>query len=104
MQELANDISGIGGALSGLLLVFLGGVVAAYESYSTTEQDTVRSRFQKRGWFAFAAFAMALTATFLSFAYNYWPCDQIVHVAAIMLVLSFAAVFIAALIEVLGIK
>jgi uncharacterized membrane protein YkgB len=51
-----------GTALAGLVLVFLGSVFAAYDSYDTTAQVAVVQKYRRRAWLAFFALLMALLA------------------------------------------
>ena len=63
--ELGGDISAAAVALAGLLLVFMGAISASFDSYEKQEQGAVRARYQRRAWFAFIGFVLAILATAL---------------------------------------
>jgi peptidoglycan/LPS O-acetylase OafA/YrhL len=60
--EISGDVASAASALAGLLLVFLGAVSASFGSYDAAAQNTVRARYQRRAWFAFVGFVLALSA------------------------------------------
>jgi hypothetical protein len=51
--EVSGDVVSASTALAGLILVFLGATSTSYDSYQATERGAVRSRYQRRAWFAF---------------------------------------------------
>jgi hypothetical protein len=51
-----------GTALAGLVLVFLGGILTAYDSYETEDKSAVAATYKRRAWLAFAGFLFALLA------------------------------------------
>lgn len=100
---LAIVFSG-GTALAGLILVFLGGVFAAYESYDKQAQASVRRKFQWRAWFAFGGFTLSLAAAFCA-ATGYWLSPIIfLSVGIALLGLGLMALFVLALRSVLDIS
>ena len=60
--EVGGDVSAAAAALAGLLLVFLGGLSTAFDSYEKAEQGAVCWRYQRRAWFAVIGFALAILA------------------------------------------
>jgi ABC-type dipeptide/oligopeptide/nickel transport system permease subunit len=60
--EVGGDVSAAAAALAGLLLVFIGAISTTFDGYERQEQGTVRSRYQRRTWFAFAGFLFAILA------------------------------------------
>src|SRR5882762_5995012 len=60
---IAIDIATAGAALAGLLLVFIGAVASAYDSYDSEQQPAVRTMYRQRIWQAFAGFCLSLLAT-----------------------------------------
>src|SRR5688500_789572 len=65
--DLAGDLISAGAALSGLVLVFLGGVLNAYESYDTEQKNAVKARYKTKAWLCFGGFVAALLGTVLAF-------------------------------------
>ncbi|MBZ9737973.1 hypothetical protein [Mesorhizobium sp. CO1-1-4] len=66
--SLASDLSGAAAALAGLILVFLGATVAAYDGYNATQQGTVVARYRRRAAFAFFGFVLSLLSAGLALA------------------------------------
>lgn len=62
-----------GTALAGLILVFLGAVFTAFDSYDQQGKASVRSRFRRRGVIAFVGFILCLIAVGFGFAAQ-WAC------------------------------
>lgn len=65
-SEDANNILGQlfsgGTALAGLVLVFLGSVLASYDSFEPTAKRAVRRKYRWRAWVGFAGFLCSLVA------------------------------------------
>ena len=101
--DMAEQILTAATAFAGLLLVFIGNVVAGYEGYHAEAQSDVRAKYQRRGWFAFVAFALALTAALLALLTNWFSIPGLTFTAVGLLILSFIAVVILAFSEVRGI-
>ncbi|MBV5271133.1 MAG: hypothetical protein JZU55_16055, partial [Afipia sp.] len=64
--ELGGDISAAATSLAGLLLVFLGAISTTFDTYQAQEKNAVRGRYQRRAWFAFTGFVLALLAAAMS--------------------------------------
>lgn len=60
VAELGGDISAAAAALAGLLLVYIGAISTSFDSYQKQEQASVRGRYQRRAWFAFIGFVLAI--------------------------------------------
>src|SRR5262249_33628542 len=91
-------------ALAGLLLVSIGGVVSAYQSYATDAQPAVLARFRWRGWVAFSGFAISLISALAALA-SYWiKYEWLTDVSAALLVLALMGALAAALFSVLEIR
>lgn len=71
-------------ALAGLILVFLGAIGTAFDSYQKQEQNAVRTRYQRRAWFAFVGFALALLSTCLGLVAK-WLGNECAALAALVL-------------------
>ena len=52
--EIGGDVVAAGGAIAGLMLVYMGSLSAGYASYPATGKKAVRGSYQRRIWFAFA--------------------------------------------------
>jgi hypothetical protein len=61
--NLAGDVIAAGTALAGLILVYLGSVVAGYERFDKPQQPSVRPIYQRRAWFAVAGIVFSIGAS-----------------------------------------
>jgi hypothetical protein len=102
--HLADQVLTGATALAGLILVFLGNVVSSYEGYAPQAKSSVRGRFRRRGWFAFAGFASSLVSALLALSYNWLDWDSLIITAIFLLAASLVCAFVAALLEVRDIK
>src|SRR5689334_9560434 len=102
--HVADQVLTASTALAGLILVFIGSVVSAYDGYETPDQPAVRARYQWRGWFAFAGFAFSLLSALTALAYNWAPSPCMIDASLALLALTFVVVFLAALGAVRGIS
>lgn len=94
---IAGEITGSATALAGLILVFLGATATAFDSYETREKSTVRPRYQRRAWFAFVGFALALVSALCALVAK-WLTNECAGLAAfVLLVLALIWVLFAAL-------
>jgi hypothetical protein len=62
-QDVKNVLGQLfagGAALAGLVLVFLGSIITAYDAYETTDKPAVKGKYQRRAWIAFAGFLASL--------------------------------------------
>jgi pilus assembly protein TadC len=104
MLDIGGDIAGAGAALAGLLLVFMGSIATGFDSYEKTEKNAVRRKFQRRVWFAFIGFALAIMAAFLALLGMWLQFECAVFVALVLLFVSFGWVIAAALRAALDVK
>jgi hypothetical protein len=88
-SSIASDVITASTALAGLLLVFLGGLVSAYQSYDAEQQPSVRAGYRGKAWFAFAGFLFALLSGALAFIGKIWGEAAVVAVAIAMLGAAF---------------
>lgn len=101
---IAGDVAGAATALAGLILVFLGAISTSFDSYQKGEQGTVRSRYQRRAWFAFVGFVLALLSA-LSALSGQWLNQQCLALAGLaLLAVAMIWVLLAALFSVREIK
>lgn len=61
-KNILGQLFAGGTALAGLVLVFLGGILTAYDSYETEGKSAVVATYKCRAWLAFAGFLFALLA------------------------------------------
>lgn len=64
--DLMDDIVTASTALAGLILVFMGAIVTAYEAYSSVEQQHVKARYWRRACFSLVGLILALATCVLS--------------------------------------
>jgi putative Mn2+ efflux pump MntP len=102
--ELSGDISAAATALAGLLLVFIGAIFTAFDSYEKQEQGTVRSRYQRRAWFAFFGFVLSIFATALALTGKWLQQERATIVAIACLAIALICTLIAAFFSVREIK
>lgn len=94
---VAGDVSSAGAALAGLLLVFMGSIATAFESYTKQEQRAVLKRFRYRIYFALAGFILAILAVLLALLAKALGSQCPATFALIFLFLSFGWVITAAI-------
>jgi hypothetical protein len=102
--HIADQVLTASTALAGLLLVVLGAVTSSYESYSPQFRPDVRGRFLRRGWFAFAGFAVSLLSALSALAYYWHESTYLIGASAALLVLGLIIALLAALISVMDIR
>ena len=64
--RVAGDVATAAVALAGLILVFIGTISTSFDSYQKTEQNAVRARYQRRAWFSFVGFVLAIISAALA--------------------------------------
>jgi hypothetical protein len=103
-NEIASDITLAGTALGGLLLVFIGLSVTAYESFDPLDRPAVLWKFRRRAYLALSGFIFALISTVFSLVAKAtaWECS--VFLAAGCLGLSISLVTLTAFLTVADIK
>jgi hypothetical protein len=66
-MDVSGDVMAAATTLGGLVLVFLGATFAHYESYDPAQRGReFRARYQRRAWFIFIGFALAVLAALLA--------------------------------------
>jgi hypothetical protein len=102
--HIADQVLTASTALAGLLLVAIGANATAYESYDAQSKPAVWGRFARRGWLAFAGFALSIFSALSALVY-YWhesPC--LIDVSAIALGAALSIALFAALISAMDIR
>lgn len=94
--QLAGQIMSAGTALAGLILVFLGSVFTAYDSYDRTEKAAVKSKYLTRALIAFLGFLAAVVAAGLAFGWAWCGNDALIGVPALLLGVSLVSMLIVA--------
>lgn len=95
-DSVINQLFSGGTALAGLILVFLGGVLAAFEAYPTGDKNAVRTKYRRRAWLSLSGFATALIAAICAFVANWFPAGFWIMGSTIALGLAFLLVVIMA--------
>ena len=93
--DAAGDVAAAATALSGLLLVFIGAVTSAYQSYETTARKAVRGRFLTRGALSFAGFVFSLVSAVAALSAKVVGSPCLVIVSLAFLGLAFGVVLVA---------
>lgn len=102
--RVAGDVATAAIALAGLILVFIGAIATSFDSYQKTEQAAVRRRYQRRAWFSFVGFVLAVISAALAIL-GKWLGIQCAALASIwVLFLGLIWVLIAAATMVTEIK
>ena len=92
--EIVKQVFAGSTALAGLVLVFLGGVLTAYETYDAEQKSTIRGRFKRRAWIAFSGFVAALTSASLSLLFHWNPASWVFCGCILSLSVSFAILLV----------
>jgi hypothetical protein len=101
---VAGDVTGAATALAGLILVFLGAISTSFDSYQKTEQSAVRGRYQRRAWFAFIGFSLAILAALLALLAQWFSQACLALTAVALLAVAMIWTILAALSSVREIK
>jgi hypothetical protein len=87
---ISQEVTGVGGALAGLILVYIGIVVNTYGSYDAAEQRTVRGRLQTRAWLALVGFVLALLAAGVMLVGKWIKSECAADASIVLLLIAFA--------------
>ncbi len=101
---IAGDIAAAGGALAGLILVYLGSVTASFASFQPAERRAVLAAHQRRVWLAFVGFVLFLIAVALAL-FAKWLAIPCMAVTALMILsVGMIGLIAAAVLTVMEIK
>jgi uncharacterized membrane protein len=93
---ISQEVTGVGGALAGLILVYIGIVVNSYGTYRAEEQRSVKGRLQTRAWLAFVGVTLALLATAVMVIGKWLKNDCAANVSVFVLLAAIAwTIFVA---------
>lgn len=62
MDKVGDQLPAIATTVAGLILVFVGMIFTAWDSYEATAKSAVRPKFRRRAWMGFFAFLCAVIA------------------------------------------
>ena len=102
--EVAGDVAAAGSALAGLILVYLGTVLASYASFDARAQPVVRARHRTRAWFAFGGLAICLLSVGLALFAKWLDVNCMAISALLILALGLAWVLATAVLTILEIR
>jgi hypothetical protein len=88
-------------AFAGLILIFLGGMIVAYEAYETTARSFVRKKYLIRTWLSFSGFLSAILSALAALSW-YW-LDSI-NVINLSLAAFLASCLILVVVAILAVK
>jgi sulfite exporter TauE/SafE len=93
MREAVLGLIFSGGtALAGLVLVFLGAIAAAFDSYEKVDKNAARPKYRARARLALGGFGSSLSAAALALGAHWGhPCG-LLYSALVLLGLAFALV------------
>lgn len=95
-KAVLDEIFAGGTALAGLILVFLGSVIASFESYDKPSQRSVLKKYNRRAWMALVGFVASLSAAALALAAHWITCHAMLYGSLSALTLAFLATSAAA--------
>jgi hypothetical protein len=96
-HDVAGDIAAGGTALAGLILVFMGAVSNGFGSYSTTQQDSVRTKYRLKIWFAFLGFLASIASAGLALIGKAYDCERLISPSLVLLLIALSVSAVAAL-------
>jgi hypothetical protein len=96
-SEIAGDVISGGSALAGLILVYLGSVATGYSSFSAVQQPSVKVGYQRRAWFAFSGFVIAILSVGCALFGKWMDADWLSISGAVLLLISLTWSVITAL-------
>lgn len=83
-------------ALAGLILVFLGGIINAYEAYDPVEKKAVKKKFRRRALISFIGFLSAILSALSALTLIYLDSLFLVYVSIVTILISFGFVILLA--------
>lgn len=103
-SEVAGDIATAAGAISGLLLVFIGALASSFQGFQPQERKSVVASYRRRGWFAFVGLILLLLSIALSILGKWLSLACMIVGALVLLLIGLCWVFAAGILTVLEIK
>lgn len=102
--NIAGEVAGSAATLAGLILVFLGAITSSFHSYEKTAQAAVRGRYQRRAWFSFGGFVLALVSASLALLGKWLGYELAAFSAALLLLAALILVLVSAIFSVMEIR
>jgi|SRR5215212_9041433 uncharacterized membrane protein len=99
-MEVVPAVFGAAAALAGLLLVFLGVSVSAFQSYAGDAPPAATARFRRAGGWILAAFLLGLIDVSVAFAWLLSPARALRDAAVVLFAVELAATALAATVTV----
>jgi hypothetical protein len=95
-SEVVSAVFGAAAGLAGLLLVFLGASLSAFQSYAADVPAAATATFRRAAAWILGAFLLGLADVALSFAWLLSPERALRHVAVVLFAVVLAALAAAA--------
>jgi len=95
-QDVVTAVFGAATGLAGLLLVFLGIVVSAFQSYSAATPAAATAPFRRAGRAILAAFLLGLAAAAVSLAWLLSPGDGLYDASVVLFCVQLGTVAVSA--------
>ncbi len=84
-------------ALAGLILIFFGGMIVAYEAYDPTAKLFVRKKYLIRTWMSFSGFLSALLSALAALSWYWFDSIHIVNLSLVAFLISCLILVIVAI-------
>lgn len=81
-------------ALSGLILVFLGSILNAYDGFTAEAQNSVKKKFKDRAWTAFSGLLLSLTSAGFALSHELVGSNSCLFIASIILLALAGALLV----------
>ena len=97
-MDVVPAVFGAAAGLAGLLLVFLGVSISAFQSFGGDAPAAATARFRRAGGLILAAFLLGLVVVAVSFAWLLSPGRGLRDVAVVLFAVELAATALAAIV------
>lgn len=94
--DIAGSIVGAATAASGLILVYIGAAVAAFQSYQPQERRSVLQKYRLRANWAFGALIVSISAAIFALTADWMDATGLAVAAFWLLILALLCVAITA--------
>lgn len=100
INALVNLLFSGGTALAGLILVFLGGVLNAYESFDPASREFAKQKYRFRIKASLFGFLSAVLSALSALAYYWFSRPYIIQVSLFAMLVSFGLLMLIAILAV----
>jgi hypothetical protein len=97
-MDVVPAVFGAAAGLAGLLLVFLGVSISAFQSYAGDAPPAATARFRRAGAWILGAFLLGLVAVAVSFSWLLSPGRALRDAAVVLFAVELAATALAAIV------